>query len=158
MPFVKADKDINYRYWLTNIIRATTENCFRLADACGCSLDADAVARYITDIAEGRKRGEQSSPFPALLRGHLRGMFQPKHLMLKLACVRDAGAAINYEFLVEYGLFEASTGIFRHKGGIGQQDKRRCLHGRRRQRHRRPEPPLAAPVLLPPSQLPAAYG
>lgn len=32
--------------------------------------------------------------------------------MLKLACIRDEAAAISYEFLVEYSLFEPTVGIY----------------------------------------------
>lgn len=109
---MRVNQDMSYRLWLANTVRANLANCARLAELCSCELDADKVSAYITDIAGKKKRGERSSPFPEVLRGRLRGMFQPKHLMLKLACVRDAGTAISYEFLLEYGLFEPTVGIY----------------------------------------------
>lgn len=105
-------QEINYHFWLTNTVKATLAHCLRLADACNFRLDADSVATYITDLAEGNERNESSSPFSETLRGRLRGIFQPKHLMLRFACLRDETAGINYEFLVEYGLFEPSTGLY----------------------------------------------
>ena len=105
-------QDINYRFWLENTVKATMAHCCRLAEIFNCKLDTDSVAAYITDLAEGKERDASSSPFPEVIRGSLRGIFQPKHLMLKLACLRDATAGIDYEFLVEYGLFEPSTGIY----------------------------------------------
>lgn len=109
---METNKEINYRLWLANTIKANLDHCSRLAGVCGCRLDADGVTSYLTDIAEGKSRDEHSSPFPEVLRGRLHGVFQPKHLMLKLACVRDDAAAIDYEFLVEYGLFEPTAGIY----------------------------------------------
>lgn len=109
---MEDNKHVNYRYWLANTIKATQAHSVRLAGLCGCLLDVDSVAGYLTDIVERRERDEQSSPFPERLRGRLRDAFQPKHLMLKLACVRDAEAGIDYEFLMEYGLFEPATGIY----------------------------------------------
>ena len=106
------DKETNYRYWLANTVRASLGHCSRLAALCGCAPDAGVVTAYITDIAGGKRRGAQSSPFPPVLLGRLRGRFQPKHLMLKFGALRDASAGITYEFLAEYGIFEPSTGIY----------------------------------------------
>lgn len=102
----------NYRFWLSNTVKATLAHCSRLAATCNFKPDAADVSHYITDLAEGNSRGECTSPFPESIRGRLRNRFQPKHLMLKLASLRDAEAGIDYEFLVEYGLFEPSTGIY----------------------------------------------
>lgn len=109
---MEIDKDLNYQFWLSNTLKATLAHCSRLADIVNLQLDTAGVSEYITDIAEGKNRDEDSSPFPEILRGRLRNRFQPKHLMLKLACLRDVGVGINYEFLVEYGLFEPSTGVY----------------------------------------------
>lgn len=102
---METDKEITYRLWLSNTIKANLDHCYRLADVCDCRLDAECAASYITDIAEGKSREEPSSPFPEALHGRLHGEFQPKYLMLKLGCMSDEDDAINYEFLVEYSLF-----------------------------------------------------
>ena len=109
---METDKEINYRLWLSNTIKANLAHCSRLADVCDCRLDAGSIASYITDIAEDKSREEQTSPFSEVLHGRLHGVFQPKYLMLKLARMRDETAAINYEFLVEYSLFEPTVGIY----------------------------------------------
>lgn len=71
-----------------------------------------SVESYISDIAGKKNRDEKTSPFPKILRGYVRNVFQPKHLMLKLASVRHDETGTDYEFLVEYGLFEPATGIY----------------------------------------------
>lgn len=48
-----TDKEINDRLWMSNTIKANLDHCSRLADVCGCRLDAESAASYITDIAEG---------------------------------------------------------------------------------------------------------
>lgn len=101
-----------YRLWLSNTLRATLAHCRRLAGFCGCRLDGSSVESYISDIAGKRNRDAETSPFPKILRGYVRNAFQPKHLMLKLASVRHDETGTDYEFLVEYGLFEPATGIY----------------------------------------------
>lgn len=55
------------------------------------------------------------SPFPSDIRGYLHeytgeGIFQPKHLMCKIATIRVPD--ITFEFLVEYGILEADVEIY----------------------------------------------
>ena len=57
------------------------------------------------------------SPFPEDLRGFIheyngQGVFQPKHLMCKLATYRDDATKITYEFLFEYDITDPTTEIY----------------------------------------------
>ncbi|MBD5163678.1 MAG: hypothetical protein HDT09_03135 [Bacteroidales bacterium] len=57
------------------------------------------------------------SPFPEDLRGFIheyngQGVFQPKHLMFKLATYRDDATKITYEFLFEYDITDPTTEIY----------------------------------------------
>lgn len=72
---METDKEINYRLWLSNTIKANLDHCSRLADVCDSKIDAESVASYITDIAEVKSREEQTSPFPEVLHGRLHGEF-----------------------------------------------------------------------------------
>lgn len=61
---------------------------------------------------------KDDSPFPSDLYGYIHeyntdgGWFQPKHLMCKLAGLRDEVNKINYEFLIEYDILSPDVEIY----------------------------------------------
>lgn len=86
------------------------------------SLD-ESILNYMDKVhnyTHSGKRNEitaQVSPFPADLKGfihehQIEGDFQPEHLMCKLAILRDEENRLNYEFLIEYDIFDTSTEIY----------------------------------------------
>ena len=86
------------------------------------SLD-ESILNYMDKVhnyTHSGRRNEitaQDSPFPADLKGfihelQIEGDFQPDHLMCKLAILRDEENRLNYEFLIEYDIFDTSTEIY----------------------------------------------
>ncbi|MBD5208140.1 MAG: virulence RhuM family protein [Bacteroidales bacterium] len=87
----------------------------------------DAIKDYMSLIIKLRNEcysddeinriSESKSVFPKEIRGYLchegnKPIFQPNHLMCKLATLRDEVNHINYEFLIEYDIFDPSTEIY----------------------------------------------
>ena len=60
----------------------------------------------------------KDSPFPSDIHGYIHeynedsGWFQPKHLMCKLAVLRDSINMIHYEFLIEYDILSPDVEIY----------------------------------------------
>lgn len=87
----------------------------------------DALSEYMNGIVSLRNEcynedeinriSESLSVFPKDIRGYLchygkEMIFQPNHLMCKLATLRDERNCINYEFLIEYDIFDPVTEIY----------------------------------------------
>ena len=82
--------------------------------------------KYMKDVIEFNRRHalrdhleelEAKSPFPSDLMGVIheyngKGIFQPIHLMCKLAAIRVKSMGITFEFLIEYGLLESDVEIY----------------------------------------------
>jgi hypothetical protein len=87
-----------------------------------CSLTEDQFYDYFDRVFECKDRDMPEdyfeSPFPQDIRGYiheyspLTKKFQPKHLMCKAAVLRDDTNHINFEFLIEYGIFESDVEIY----------------------------------------------
>lgn len=87
------------------------------------SLD-EHILKYIDVLNAYSKNGKwgeitpKDSPFPSDIHGYIHeyneggGWFQPKHLMCKLAVLRDATNKINYEFLIEYDILSPDVEIY----------------------------------------------
>lgn len=81
-----------------------------------CTLTKENFEEYFDRVFDCKDNSvpEESfeSPFPKDIRGYIHEKFQPKHLMCKAAVLRDDDNHINFEFLIEYGIFESDVEIY----------------------------------------------
>ena len=84
----------------------------------------DEILKFVDLLNEYNNKGKwgeiskDDSPYPSDLQGYIHeydaegGWFQPKHLMCKLAVLRDEANKINYEFLIEYDILSPDVEIY----------------------------------------------
>lgn len=127
----KTYSEKNRKYWERMSFQSSITFCRRMMELTDGRFDEAAVHGYLVETAKFDSAGklaksadpgfrralESKSPFPTEIKGVVyehwgEGVFQPMHLMHKLEPIRDTASPIVFEFLVEYGLFESSVGIY----------------------------------------------
>lgn len=129
----------NERFWLEMTKSGTLTYCHEMLKLSPefqkkCSSDTDYYAhlksidgpilKYV-DLLNEHSRSDKwdkltpnDTPFPSDIHGYIHeyngdsGWFQPKHLMCKLAVLRDDENSINYEFLIEYDILSPDVEIY----------------------------------------------
>ncbi|MBD5370743.1 MAG: virulence RhuM family protein [Bacteroides sp.] len=119
----------NAFFWFERVSKSTITYCneFLKLTKGHENVTKDAIKDYMSLIIKLRKEcysddeinriSESKSVFPKEIRGYLchegnKPIFQPNHLMCKLATLRDEVNHINYEFLIEYDIFDPATEIY----------------------------------------------
>ena len=117
----------NEYYWFERISKATLKYCREFLKLSDYPVYDEKIKEYMSLIIRLRKsnadeetvrrEAESKSVFPEEIRGYIchyggERIFQPNHLMCKLAVLRDEINRINYEFLIEYDIFDPSTEIY----------------------------------------------
>ena len=119
----------NAFFWFERVSKSTITYCneFLKLTKGHENVTKDAIKDYMTLIIKLRNEcysddeinriSELKSVFPKDIRGYLchegnEPIFQPNHLMCKLATLRDEVNHINYEFLIEYDIFDPATEIY----------------------------------------------
>lgn len=119
----------NEFFWFERVSKSTITYCneFLKLTKGHKNVTKDAIKDYMSLIIKLRNEcysddeinriSEAKSVFPKDIRGYLchegnEPIFQPNHLMCKLATLRDEVNLINYEFLIEYDIFDPATEIY----------------------------------------------
>ena len=123
--------NLNHKYWEEMTVKSTLSYCKEMLRLSGnpyekvseedfdqrCEAYVRKVIEYDREKTLKNHLSElyELSPFPNDIRGYLHeygrdGIFQPKHLMCKIATIRVQD--ITFEFLVEYGILESEVEIY----------------------------------------------
>lgn len=131
---------LNHKYWKEMTILSSESYCCEmlwlsayyqkiLQDDPDLDSFKEVLRKYLAKVIDYNKLGvlgqkldelEKESPFPDDLKGYLHEyhnhgkdrIFQPMHIMCKLATLRDDENETTYEFLIEYGLLESDVEIY----------------------------------------------
>ena len=125
----KRIAELNHRNWTEMTLLGTQTFChtmLKLSAMYKNRVSDDVIENYLKKVIRYNHNKtieahldelEKECPFPEDIRGFLhehsgKRKFQPKHLMCKVALMRDEANKITYEFLIEYGLLETDVEIY----------------------------------------------
>lgn len=126
----QSPKEIKNAYhWFERVLKATTHYCEEFLLLSDGSRSVDAIKEYMKLINKLRNECDDEDELIRIrdkkakeaisddIRGYLKHhgkepIFQPNHLMCRLAVLRDDVHKINYEFLIEYDIFDPVTEIY----------------------------------------------
>lgn len=124
-------ENLNHKYWEEMTVKSTLSYCKEMLRLSGNPYEkvseedfdqrCKAYVRKVIEYDRAKTLKEhldelyELSPFPEDIRGYLHEysrdrIFQPKHLMCKLATIRVPD--ITFEFLIEYGILESDVEIY----------------------------------------------